>query len=279
MNSKHTAVWVTMVALLLSAGSTLQAQSAEDLGWLQDMPTVSEVRNGIRGADTAQTLAWQCAVLTNLLLARDFPAAYSISAPAGHVAQVRNLKDGYRTGIREVQEEYSRRVKPLDDPENSREFALMCGADGARVDSSGRRVGPQVPQDQWLALLKPSVRAIVLAASDERVSRQQAVSARQSGQQLAERQAFLEGLRSIAAIAASVLAGIACLVVAARSTRAVRKARFERTNRAGVQEFTNFEEMESLRSAEAARVALAKVLAVIGGALIVLGPLVIAVML
>jgi hypothetical protein len=80
-------------------------------------------------------------------------------------------------------------------------------------------------------------------------------------------------------MAASVLAGIACLVVAARSTRGVRKARFVRTNRAGVLEFTNFDEMESLRSAEAARMALAKVLAVIGGALIILAPLVIAVML
>lgn len=279
MNSKCTRAWVMMVALSLSAGTTLQAQSADDLGWLQDMPTVSEVRNGIRGADTAQTLAWQCAVLTNLLLARDFPAAYSIAPPAAHATQVRTLKDGYRTGIREVQDEYSRRVKSLDDPENSREFALICGADGARVDRTGRRVGQEVPQEQWLALLKPSVRAIVQAASDERASRQQAARERQSGQQSAERQVFLDGLRIVAAIAASVLAGIACLVVAARSTRAVRKARFERTNRAGVQEFTNFDEMESLRSAEAARMALAKVLAVIGGALIILGPLVIAVML
>jgi hypothetical protein len=279
MNSKHAGARVLMVALALSAGTLLRAQSTDDLGWLQDMPTVTEVRNGIRGADTAQTLAWQCAVLTNLLLARDFPTEYSISPPAAYSAQVRTLKDGYRTGIREVQEEYSRSVKPLGDPENSREFALMCGADGARVDRDGRRVSPQVPQDQWLALLKPSVRAIVQAATDERSSNQQAASARHSERQLDERQTFLEGLRIVAAITASVLAGIACLVVAARSTRSVRKARFERTNRAGVQEFTNFESMESLRSAEAARMALAKVLAVLGGALIILGPFLIAVML
>jgi hypothetical protein len=267
------------VVLALSAGTSLRAQSTGDLGWLQDMPTVTEVRDAIRGADTAQTLAWQCAVLTNLLLARDFPVAYSISPPAAHAAQVRTLKDGYRAGIREVQEEYSREVKPLGDPENSREFALMCGADGARVDRNGRRVGPQLPQEQWLALLNPSVRAVVVAESGGRMAREQAAGARQAEREQARRQSLRDGLGSIVAIAASLLAGIACLVVASRMTRSVRRARFERTNQAGVQEFISFEAMESSRSAEAARMALAKVLSAIGGALIILGPLLIVVML
>lgn len=246
--------------------------SASDWQWIRAMPTVADVEETIQGENLEQTLGWQCAVYSNLITGKHLPATYSIAPPAEAQALVTDLKNTYRQAMANVRERYDKEVKSLDDAENAREFSLICGADGSRVDTTGRRVGPAVPDAALVRLFKPSVLEVYQKQLQITQDKQTAYKTKVAEQQRANRDTIWFAVVWLGGMAGSIILGVWCLLKAFRIGRQLQLARIERTNSAGVEEFENTHELDATQRAESMKKLQLKILVPVGGFLLILGP-------
>lgn len=246
--------------------------SADDWQWIKDMPTVSEVEAAIQGENLEQTLDWQCAVYSNLITGKHLPASYTIAPPAEAQALVTRLKNNYRQALAATRDRYDREVKSLEDAEKAREFNLICGADGSRVDNSGRRISPSVPDAALAKLFKPSVLEVYQKQLQITQAKQAAFKDKVAQQQQNKRDTIRFASIWLGGMILSVFIGVWCLVKAFRIGRELQLAKMDRTNSAGVQEFEDADEFDAIQLSESMKKLQLKILVPLGGFLVIIGP-------
>lgn len=262
-----------VIFLLFCSISTWPSYAAvNDWQWIKDMPTVADVEATIQGENLEQTLGWQCAVYSNLMTGKHLPASYSIAPPAEAQVLVSELKNTYRQAIANVRQRYDREVKSLEDAENAREFTLVCGADGSRVDNTGRRVSPSVPDAALAKLFKPSVLEVYQKQLQIKEASQAAYKTQIAEQQQATRDTIWFAIFWLGGMVVSIILGVWCLVKAFRIGKQLQLAKMDRTNTAGVEEFEDARELDAIQMAESMKKLQLKILVPLGGFLLILGP-------
>lgn len=276
LNNNNKALIIFLFCLTLT-WTTIS--SANDWQWIKDMPAVNDVETVIQGEDLEQTLGWQCAVFSNLLTGKHLPASYTIAPPAEAQALVTELKNNYRQALAALRERYDREVKSLNNAENAREFNLICGADGSRVDNTGRRISPSVPDAVLIKLFKPAVLEVYQKQLQASQAKQATYKAKIAQQQEDRRDTIWFAAIWLGGMILSIILGVLCLIKAFRLSREIQLARMDRTNVSGVQEFENTTEFDAIQQAEAMKKLQLKILVPVGGFLLILGPFLVSMLL
>jgi hypothetical protein len=213
--------------ICFAVAASAAAQSAPD--WLRDLPSVADVQQRIRGANTAQTLGRQCAVLTRLERGDDVPGAFKFNPTPAMAA----VAESYRAALRDLELRYNDTVKPLADVDNRREWDRMCGNRRSGFHPATGEPDPGFPaldepvsEADFVALFGPAAHAAYEAEREARRQRSAAMDRQREAAAAEMERRNIEdlrhwGTRLVIMIGAPLLA-IAALIAMVRALRRTR---------------------------------------------------------